>query len=225
MPPLLCSAKCGQRAVLKRPKTGDALCKDCFYWAFETEIHFTITKSKLFKKGDYVAIGASGGKDSTVLAYVMKTLNERFNYGLKLVLLSIDEGISGYRDDSLETVKRNRDQYEIPLKILSYKDLYGWTMDKIVSTVGRKNNCTFCGVFRRQALDRGAMQLGNFAIFSTEKDMILHDFSTFCIIFTFNRSKVIRTKLIKIWSKFSQKLVKRIGQTQSKIVRSKINRK
>lgn len=26
--------------------------------------------------------------------------------------------------------------------------------------VGRKNNCTFCGVFRRQALDRGAMMLG-----------------------------------------------------------------
>jgi tRNA(Ile)-lysidine synthase TilS/MesJ len=35
--------------------------------------------------------------------------------------LSIDEGISGYRDDSLETVKRNRDQYGIPLKILSYE--------------------------------------------------------------------------------------------------------
>ena len=33
-------------------------------------------------------------------------------------------------------------------------------MDQIVATVGRKNNCTFCGVFRRQALDRGAMQLG-----------------------------------------------------------------
>ena len=33
-------------------------------------------------------------------------------------------------------------------------------MDKIVSQVGLKNNCTFCGVFRRQALDRGAMQLG-----------------------------------------------------------------
>jgi len=160
MPPLLCSANCGQRAVLKRPKTSDALCKNCFYWAFETEIHFTITKAKLFKPGDYVAIGASGGKDSTVLAHIMKTLNERFNYGLKLVLLSIDEGISGYRDDSLETVKRNRDQYGIPLKILSYEELYGWTMDRIVSTVGRKNNCTFCGVFRRQALDRGAMQLG-----------------------------------------------------------------
>ena len=40
--------------------------------------------------------------DSTVLAYVMKTLNERYNYGLELFLLSIDEGITGYRDDSLE---------------------------------------------------------------------------------------------------------------------------
>jgi PP-loop superfamily ATP-utilizing enzyme len=57
-------------------------------------------------------------------------------------------------------VKRNRDQYNIPLKILSYDELYGWTMDAIVSQVGRKNNCTFCGVFRRQALDRGASMLG-----------------------------------------------------------------
>ena len=89
----------------------------------------------------------------------MKTLNERFDYGLDLVLISIDEGITGYRDDSLETVKRNRDQYGLPLTILSYEELYGWTMDKIVDAVGRKNNCTFCGVFRRQALDRAGMKL------------------------------------------------------------------
>lgn len=48
----------------------------------------------------------------------------------------------------------------MPLKILSYDELYGWTMDAIVAQVGRKNNCTFCGVFRRQALDRGAAVLG-----------------------------------------------------------------
>ena len=116
--------------------------------------------------------------DSTVLAHVMKTLNERYHYDLELFLLSIDEGITGYRDDSLEvrgqklvphflrlfsqgiqTVKRNQEQYDMPLKILSYDELYGWTMDAIVSQVGRKNNCTFCGVFRRQALDRGAAML------------------------------------------------------------------
>lgn len=32
----------------------------------------------------------------------MKELNERYQYGLELFLLSIDEGITGYRDDSLE---------------------------------------------------------------------------------------------------------------------------
>jgi len=68
--------------------------------------------------------------------------------------------VLGYRDDSLETVKQNRDDYEMELKILSYKELYGWTMDEIVREIGRKNNCTFCGVFRRQALDRGANMLG-----------------------------------------------------------------
>lgn len=40
--------------------------------------------------------------DSTVLAYVLKLLNEKYDYGLDLVLLSVDEGITGYRDDSLE---------------------------------------------------------------------------------------------------------------------------
>ena len=108
----------------------------------------------------------------------MKTLNERYDYGVHLYLLSIDEGITGYRDDSLEvrptrpspkvnlctrhsrqTVKRNQRQYSMPLKILSYNDLYGWTMDAVVAQIGKKNNCTFCGVFRRQALDRGAAML------------------------------------------------------------------
>jgi cytoplasmic tRNA 2-thiolation protein 1 len=94
-------------------------------------------------------MGASGGKDSTVLMHVMSTLNQRYNYGLNLELVSVDEGISGYRDDSLETVKLNSSTYNLPLTIVSYKDLYGWTMDEIVKVIGLTNNCTFCGVFRR----------------------------------------------------------------------------
>lgn len=107
-----------------------------------------------------MAIGASGGKDSTVLASVLGTLNKRHDYGLNLCLLSVDEGITGYRDDSLETVKRNAVQYDMPLRIIGYKELYGWTMDEVVDQVGKKGNCTYCGVFRRQALDRGAEALG-----------------------------------------------------------------
>ncbi|CAN6994868.1 unnamed protein product [Brassica rapa subsp. trilocularis] len=155
----LCCLCNQRRPVLKRPKTLQQICKECFYEVFEEEIHQVIVKNGLFKSGERVAIGASGGKDSTVLAYVLSELNRRHSYGLDLFLLSIDEGITGYRDDSLETVKRNELQYGLPLQILSYKDLYGWTMDDIVKMIGLKNNCTFCGVFRRQALDRGAALL------------------------------------------------------------------
>ena len=64
----------------------------------------------------------------------------RYGYGLKLVLLSVDEGITGYRDDSLETVKRNQEDYGLPLKVVSYEELYGWTMDAIVKQIGGCNN-------------------------------------------------------------------------------------
>lgn len=50
----------------------------------------------------------------------MKTLNERYNYGLDLFLLSIDEGITGYRDDSLEV-------YSACLKFAC--DLIHWLID------------------------------------------------------------------------------------------------
>ncbi|KAF8568473.1 hypothetical protein P879_03651 [Paragonimus westermani] len=158
MPPLPCS-RCDAKGYIKRPKTGDVLCRDCFSWCFEEEVHWTIKNANLLQPGDRIAIGASGGKDSTVLAYIMKLLNTRYNYGVELMLLSIDEGISGYRDESLETVRRNQKQYCLPLTILSYKDLFGWSMDSIVRAVGNKRNCTFCGIFRRQALDKGAAML------------------------------------------------------------------
>lgn len=160
MAPSLCINCQKTRAVIIRPKNRHKLCKSCFLEIFETEVHETIASTSLFYPGERVAIGASGGKDSTVLASVLKTLNERYNYGLELVLLSIDEGIKGYRDDSLETVKRNSEQYGMPLEIVGYDELYGWTMDQVVAQIGKKGNCTYCGVFRRQALDRGAARLG-----------------------------------------------------------------
>ncbi|XP_041354098.1 cytoplasmic tRNA 2-thiolation protein 1-like [Gigantopelta aegis] len=169
MPPRTKCSACEKAAVLKRPKTGDVMCKDCFYFAFEEEVHHTITTASLLTHGEKVAIGASGGKDSTVLAHVLKLLNDRYHYGVDLVLLSVDEGITGYRDDSLETVKRNQVQYELPLKIVSYKvnqsppcafHSFTWSMTNILEALDWiKTNCTFCGVFRRQALDRGAVML------------------------------------------------------------------
>lgn len=48
--------------MLKRPKTGQQICKECFFIVFETEVHNTIMDANLFNPGERVAIGASGGK-------------------------------------------------------------------------------------------------------------------------------------------------------------------
>jgi len=61
-PAKLCAYCTKQKPALKRPKTGDLICRDCFYDRFETEIHETIVNAKLFKRGERVCIAASGGK-------------------------------------------------------------------------------------------------------------------------------------------------------------------
>jgi hypothetical protein len=43
----------------------------------------------------------------------------------------------------------------VRVQILSYRDLYGWSMDDIVRVIGLRNNCT-CHVCRVcRAIDRG----------------------------------------------------------------------
>ena len=145
-----------EKPSLKRPKTGKLCCIKCFIKYFEEEIHETIISNKLFTRGETVAIGISGGKDSTVLAHVINKLNISKDYGINIQLIAIDEGIKGYRDGSIETIEHNAKALNLPLLILSFKDLFGLTMDEIVPKCGISNSCTYCGVFRRQALDKGA---------------------------------------------------------------------
>lgn len=71
MAPASCALCQQAKAILKRPKTGQQICKECFFFVFETEVHHTITEAKLFKPGDKVAIGASGGKGMCCLCLCM----------------------------------------------------------------------------------------------------------------------------------------------------------
>ena len=68
------SVKCKRcekyKAILKRPKTSDAMCKECFFFVFEEEVHKTITDAKIFKRGEKIGIGASGGKGN----YLQETI-------------------------------------------------------------------------------------------------------------------------------------------------------
>jgi cytoplasmic tRNA 2-thiolation protein 1 len=51
--------------MIVRPKTQKLICLDCFFSAVEEEVHYTIISNNLFTAGEKIALGASGGKDST----------------------------------------------------------------------------------------------------------------------------------------------------------------
>ncbi|ORM40174.1 Cytoplasmic tRNA 2-thiolation protein 1 [Babesia sp. Xinjiang] len=146
--------------VLRRSVNKLPYCKQCFIKAFEDEVYDVIQENKLIVDGDVVCIGVSGGKDSSVLAHVLATLKERYERKWTLFLLAADEGIKGYRDDSLNVVMGMQNPNYDGLKILNFKERFGFDMDEVVALIGKKNNCTVCGTFRRQILEIGARLLG-----------------------------------------------------------------
>ena len=153
------------KASIKLPKTNIFSCISCFTEDFETIIHKTIISNNLFPTtktsiNEKIAIGISGGKDSTVLAYVINKLKNKYNYNIEIHLIAIDEGIKGYRDESIETIILNSKKLNLPLTIASFKELFGYTMDEIVPYCGIQNSCTYCGVFRRVALVKECKKLG-----------------------------------------------------------------
>ncbi|VFV44966.1 cytoplasmic trna 2-thiolation [Lynx pardinus] len=128
MPAPQCASCHAARAALRRPRSGQALCGACFCAAFEAEVLHTVLAGRLLPPGAVVAVGASGGKDSTVLAHVLRELAPRLGVSLRLV--AVDEGIGGYRDAALAAVRRQAARWDLPLTVVAYADLFGgWTMD------------------------------------------------------------------------------------------------
>jgi uncharacterized protein (TIGR00269 family) len=117
----------------------------------------------MIEYGDKVAVGVSGGKDSLSLLYVLKMLfDQHSNNGNELVAVTIDEGIKGYRDESLQIVKDFCAQLGIESKVLSYQSLFGVDMDQamIQRSSQKVSSCSICGTFRRRAIDIAAEAVG-----------------------------------------------------------------
>jgi cytoplasmic tRNA 2-thiolation protein 1 len=131
--------------------------------SIESKAARTISKYSMIEYGDKVAVGVSGGKDSLSLLYVLKMLfDQHSNNGNELVAVTIDEGIKGYRDESLQIVKDFCAQLGIESKVLSYQSLFGMDMDQamIQRSSQKVSSCSICGTFRRRAIDIAAEAVG-----------------------------------------------------------------
>jgi cytoplasmic tRNA 2-thiolation protein 1 len=117
----------------------------------------------MIKYGDKVAVGVSGGKDSLSLLYILKMLFDQHpNNGNKLVAVTIDEGISGYREESLQIVKDFCAKLCVENEVFSYKSLFALDMDEamILRPSHKMSSCSMCGTFRRRAIDIAAETVG-----------------------------------------------------------------
>ena len=129
--------------------TDRAMCKKHFIRYFEDKVRKTIKQFSLFDRKDKLAIAASGGKDSTALLYILHKL------GYDVEALAINEGIHGYRDGTLEDLKKICEESKIKLRIISYKEYFGFTLDELLKQK-KFAPCMACGILRRYLLNRAS---------------------------------------------------------------------
>ncbi|MEM3745468.1 MAG: TIGR00269 family protein, partial [Candidatus Bathyarchaeia archaeon] len=69
-----------------------------------------------------------------------------------------------YRDEAIEIASENCESLGVKHFILSFKELYGYTLDDIVKRIRASGSkltpCSYCGVLRRKALNTLATKVG-----------------------------------------------------------------
>ena len=160
----VCSVCKHRESFFFRPYSGERLCKKCFAESIEAKVRATIAKYRMFNFDDRIAVAVSGGKDSISLLHILAKM-ERLHPKASLVAVTVDEGIKGYRDEALAIAAANCKTLEIEHHVVSFKELYGFTLDEIVARAQQKGereltSCAYCGVLRRRALNVAARDVG-----------------------------------------------------------------
>jgi len=107
---------------------------------------------------DHIAIGVSGGKDSLALLTILKKIEYRFPQA-RMTAISVDEGIEGYRTEAIGLARETCRDLGVEHCIVSFKELFGRTLDEIVDMKKELGPCSYCGVLRRRALNVAARKV------------------------------------------------------------------
>jgi len=149
--------KCRKRSVAFIRYSGAHLCKEHFSDFVERRVKHEFRRQVHLVGLERIAIAVSGGKDSMVaLHLVSKILGKRRN--LEIAAITVDEGIKGYRESSIPIVAGHCRELGIEHIIVSFKELFGTTMDEIAKTHRTISACSYCGVLRRAAMNRAAKE-------------------------------------------------------------------
>src|SRR6267143_3947555 len=151
-------SRCGAPAVEWIRYSGEHLCRDHFLSFVERRAKRELRSQVDLHGGDRIAIGMSGGKDSSTTAVLLADFL-RNRGDIELVGITIDEGISSYRPAGIEVAKRLCERVGIEHRVVAYEGTVGHTMDEVVGRDPGSIPCSYCGPFRRQALNQAAREV------------------------------------------------------------------
>jgi uncharacterized protein (TIGR00269 family) len=149
--------KCSKDSIILVRYSGAHLCRRHFSEFVERRVKHELRRQVDLIDDERVAVAVSGGKDSTVALFLLKKILG-VRRDLELCAITVDEGIEGYRESSVPIVAENCRALDIEHRVISFRQLYGFTMDDIAEAERNMSACTYCGVMRRAALNRAARE-------------------------------------------------------------------
>ncbi|MFH0737581.1 MAG: TIGR00269 family protein [Candidatus Micrarchaeota archaeon] len=154
---------CGEPGAVFLHYSSRHLCEKDFVRMFDKRFRKTVRAFGMIKKNDRIAVGLSGGKDSTVLLHSLAELKKDLPF--ELIAITIDEGIKGYRARTLKIAQKECERLGIEQIVLRFEQETGRSLDKMmqVEKEGSPDDtnhlpCTQCGVVRRHLLNKGARE-------------------------------------------------------------------
>ncbi len=121
----------------------------------QQKVKQTLNKIKLSKK-ERILVALSGGKDSTVTAYLLK------KFGYKIEGFHINLSMGRYSEKCLESVKKLCEELGIKLHVYDIKKEMGSGMCYLRSAIQSKKNlrnCAICGVIKKWIMNREVRKL------------------------------------------------------------------
>jgi len=150
--------RCSAAAVEWIRYSGEHLCRDHFLGFVERRAKRELRAQVYLRGRERIAIGMSGGKDSSTTATLLVEFL-RSRRDIELIGITIDEGIASYRPAGIDFAKRLCARLGIEHRVLAYQETSGHTMDEVVTLDPESIPCSYCGPFRRQALNRAAVEV------------------------------------------------------------------
>ena len=140
--------KCGK----KEYESG--FCKEHFVEYLEKKVRYTIRKFSLIGKKDRIAVAVSGGKDSTVLLYLLN----KFGYGVEGITVTSFGG--KHSDTNVANLKSVCETHGIALTEYKIREEFGHSVPEIQKMLAAKGvdkqMCALCGVLRRHVINKRA---------------------------------------------------------------------